>query len=234
MLERFPDIVDLDGNLATLAITTKLELEGEVQRSSERYIYKIELEGTQPQEWYNNLEAVKGKLVRDGRAKIALYPPVTDPGGVKTRKLLECILYGTNTKGLIYVKEKPGRKSKGETEMAPRVERERDTEVVIVRDQGKTYADLLREVKDNVKVGTEAAKSIRTIREARNGHMIIVVDKKDKGGTEELREKLRRNNNTVSGATGKGKMVSIIIKDIDSLTTVEEIKDAIIRETGTL
>lgn len=47
---------------------------------------------------------------------------------------------------------------------------------------GKTYADLLRGVNETMRGNSQAARAIRTIREARNGELLIVVDKKDRKG----------------------------------------------------
>lgn len=74
--------------------------------------------------------------------------------------------------------------SRKKREKTPIVQKERDTEAFLIRKEGMMYSDLLKEVREKVKPGSETARSIRTIREARNGQMLLVVDKRfgRKGG----------------------------------------------------
>lgn len=55
--------------------------------------------------------------------------------------------------------------------------RDRDTEVVIVsKREGKTYADLLRTVKEGIKeAGDEVTRNIHNIRQTRDGDMLITL-----------------------------------------------------------
>lgn len=91
---------------------------------------------------------------------------------------------------------------------------------------------MLKEIKERVKVGTEAARSIRTIRETKNGQMLIVVEKKDTVGAEELRKHLSQGENIVFRDSGRERVSRMIIRDIDSVTSGVEVMDAIIKETG--
>lgn len=228
MLERFPDLEVLEGEVAKIKISTSTELNGEM-KVKDRYIFKVEVEEDR-RAFYSRLETVRDIMVKQGRQKMALYPPGNDARGQKTRKMLECILNGTQVKGLVYIggtapQVKSGRNTFG------KFEKERDTEVIWVKRGERTYADLLKKVKEKVIGNSQAVRGIRTIREARNGEMIIVVDKEDRNGVDELKKQLSGEELEVRiGKNNKEKKV--ILKGVDGLTTGTDVAQAISEEMG--
>lgn len=61
MLARFPDIEELEGNLAILAINTKMESERGTQKTNERLIMRIELKETRVEEWSQVVPLASGR-----------------------------------------------------------------------------------------------------------------------------------------------------------------------------
>ncbi|KAJ8965370.1 hypothetical protein NQ317_002873 [Molorchus minor] len=110
----------------------------------------------------------------------------------------------------------------------------RDTKAILVSQDGKSHAELLKTVKETVKAGTTAARGIRTIiREGKDGRMIIVTEEKEQKAVVSLKKKLReRGNMTTKDIGGQGKKCIIYIKDIDALVEKAEKEEAVGRETG--
>lgn len=88
-VDRFPGIENLDDNSSVLTISTKIESRDGVQMVKERWIYKVELGGGHPEEWYNNLIRIRNKMIEEDRSRIAVCPPTNDISGTRTRKMME-------------------------------------------------------------------------------------------------------------------------------------------------
>ncbi|KAJ8964366.1 hypothetical protein NQ317_003010 [Molorchus minor] len=162
-------------------------------------------------------------MVKTKREKVAVYPPKEDAEGTKTRKLAEVIFRGTGMKCLIYLEQR----AKGQREQTQKTKR--DTEAILVSQDGRSYAELLKTVKETVKAGTTAARGIRTIREGKDGRMIIVTEERAQEAVDSLKKQLREGGNmTTKELGGQGKKRS----NIDALVDKSEIVDAISIELG--
>uniref|UniRef100_V5G8T2 CCHC-type domain-containing protein n=1 Tax=Anoplophora glabripennis TaxID=217634 RepID=V5G8T2_ANOGL len=225
--ERYPDLQDIEGDVSVLAVSTKVEDKEGFVKVRERHIYKVATTG-EGEDWFHRLSQVRDKMVSHKRGRLSLYPPISDGNGARTRKMLECLLQGTNIKGTIYVKGMP-RDKHGGTPPGNVVKRNRDTEAILVERGGNSYADLLRRVKDSVSVSSVAARGIKTIREGRNGQMVIVIDKSDREGREELQKQLA---DAKINANRRGRTKVFVIKDVDGDTSKEEVLNAVLKDTG--
>lgn len=224
--DRYPDLKELDGDIAMLTICIKKEDNKGKETVSERHIFKVETDGTQEQ-WFDALVQIKQVLVNKKRTKVALHPPLSDSKGQKTRRMLECIFKDTNIKCLVYVRAKVAG-TDGETKgQRGRSSKPPNTEAIIVKQQGKTYSDLLKEVRERVKVGSAAAQGIETIRKSRDGNMIIVVDKKQRAAIEELKKDIGRGGEVQVNVSSNRRESTLFIKDIDGITTKEEVMEAV-------
>lgn len=158
---------------------------------------------------------------------VVLYPTLTDPERSRNRKMLECIFRGTGIKCLVYVQEGLAKENGRRDKVA------RDTEAIVVKEEGKTYVDLLKTAKERIVPGSIEAKGIRTIREGRNGQMVIVMDKGEKESITALRESLKVSDRTIIEAGKKrSDQRAISIKEIDALTTKDEVIEAVSKELG--
>ena len=125
---------------------------------------------------------------------------------------IECSVYYKNQ----------GRKRETPT----RTIRGRDTDAIIVtRDEGKTYADLLKTVKKGTRTApSEATGGIEQIRQTRDGNMLIAV-KRDQRKAAQVKEALSK----LAGGTIKARMsaagrrgggVSTLhVREMDAITT---------------
>ena len=86
-----------------------------------------------------------------------------------------------------------------------RAPRERDTDAIIVtRDEGKTYTDLLKTVKEDMKAAPqESTTEIKQIRQTRDGNILIAV-KRDQRKAVEVREMLSK----MAGGTIKAQVTA--------------------------
>lgn len=223
LIDRFPDVMDLEGTVTALTINTKLETrDGPEERV--RHIYKVEIGGLP--EWFDALKELRKRMIRNNRKAVAIYPPAIDQGGQMTRKYAEAVFRGSGLICTIYI-------GQGDREPRPEKVKPQMTESVLVSKEGKTYAELLKEVRVKVAVIPQAAKSIKTIRRTKDGDMVIVMDKKEDGAMIDLKEELhkivgRENIKTLKDKRGK----QVVIKDMDEITTKAEVLEAIKRETG--
>lgn len=110
---------------------------------------------------------------------------------------------------------------------APR--RKRDA-ILIKPEAGKTYAEILGQIKAKVKPD-ELNTEVKFVRKTRDGGVLVVVGKSD----DEMKA-LQEAIQSAVGQTGtvKGKVSRTIleIRDIDGLTTTEEVANAIRKETS--
>lgn len=141
--------------------------------------------------------------------------------------MIECAFRSTKIKDVIYIKEQsqPVTNRKG-TEKG-RTRKERDTEAIVVRQDGKTYADLLKLVKQKVKPGTSAGDGIKTVRKSRDGHLTIVVNKDDEQCAKEIKNELSKENELNVNIRTREMEKLIVIKDIDGVTSRDEVHEAI-------
>lgn len=169
--DRFPEFKDLGGRLETINITTKVVVDGRVD-VKERWVTRAEI-NNDGEDLFNTLAQIRDKALEGDRKKLAFYPTQNDLSGTQMRKMLECLFRKTEIKCLVYV---PGTNSKESIGGKYRRE-DRDIVAVLVKEEGKSYADLLKTVKDRITPGSISSRGIWTIREGRDGRMVVVVDR---------------------------------------------------------
>ncbi|KAJ8964371.1 hypothetical protein NQ317_003016 [Molorchus minor] len=101
---------------------------------------------------------------------------------------------------------------------------------MIVKKEGSSYADLLKDVRGKVRSGTLAARAIKTIRETKDGEMLIVMDSKEEESIKELTKQIREDK--VVKTLGRDGDKTVTIKDLDSVSTKKEIEMAIAHLLG--
>lgn len=106
-----------------------------------------------------------------------------------------------------------------------RQKKQRLPALLIKPSQGKTYADVLREIRQNANpadTGTE----VKSIRRTKAGDVLMEVgnNSKDKAAFVDQLANVLRENATIRNMEPRK---SIMIKDLDSLTTPEEVTEAI-------
>lgn len=102
--------------------------------------------------------------------------------------------------------------------------------VLIRPTTGKSYADLLKDIRSRIKPEDSGAE-VRAIRPTRTGGLLVELGSKttNKDGFSSALKTAIGESGTVSILEPRA---SIEIRDLDSLTTPEEVKDAVERELG--
>ena len=113
-------------------------------------------------------------------------------------------------------------------------ERDRTEPVIISPQEGKTYADLLRTVKETIKDDKETTSHIQTIRQSKEGNMVITM-KPEQRKADELKNLLTRGMKEMKARISKrdkrgGAVLNV--KGMDAVTTKAEVVEAIGRESG--
>ena len=225
-MKKHPDLKEMKGKTTQLYIAKKkVDTEGRVT-VTERVISKIEIDGTE-EDYYNNLIQVRDFMVKNGRTAAAMYPPLDEQNGNTYRNMMECVFATTNIKCVAYyrkVRRKETRKR----------ERENTDAIIVGRAKDKTYADLLRTVKEKIRDEKDATAQIKSIRQARDGNMIIAV-RPEYQKVSQLRNILTEGTEItarVSTAGGRRGGTPIHIKGMDAIATKQEVGEAIQKASG--
>lgn len=108
---------------------------------------------------------------------------------------------------------------------ADRRDRVRPEAVLIKPAEGRSYAEVLQSVRQYVKSG-ENKVEIRGIRKTKTGALLLEMDKGEKAKPE-LREALKCTLQNMASVSELKSKSTIEIRDLDSLTTTDEVSDAI-------
>lgn len=169
---------------------------------------------------YGNLKEVKDKMQGKGRKKLVV---AWDSGASeKLKKLLEILFQETDAEVTVCVP-----KIRVQTEGTVRTTRKRQNETVLVKAEGKTYVELLKEMKNAVDIDA-AGIQIAAMRKSRNGEMILEVNG-ESGAAEPLKKAIEEKIAGTNVRTRKrGKTIQI--RDLDAVATQDEVREAL-RET---
>ncbi|CAG9820788.1 unnamed protein product [Phaedon cochleariae] len=170
---------------------------------------------------YNLFVSLKEILVAEKRSQIyvALREGLNRDSA---RKMLECVLHETEITAAICTPDTERRRT------FDRQRSRKPVETVTVKAEGKTYAELLRSVKDGVNI-ENIGVSISKVRRSQKGDLVLTVEG-GKGMAEALREEIAGKLQTaVVKARTNGTM--LFIAGIDAATTPDE-SDGNVQEIG--
>ena len=108
----------------------------------------------------------------------------------------------------------------------------RDRALIIKPIQGKTYADILKEMRTKADP-TVSETEIKTIRQTKAGHVLVQFSPNAKN-IEIFRESLKEALGDNVEIRNSQPNSEVEIRDLDSFTTTEEVKHAIEKVTGSL
>ena len=223
VLGKYPELGEKKDEYAQLYVTTKMRDSKGKESQKEQVITQRVADGSE-RHCYAQLEAMKTDMMKSGREAIAIYPPRNDGNGVIVQKMVECIFGNTGIQCKVYFT------TKGENKTSERKVNGNTGAVIVSKTEGKSFAELLRAVKDGMKGKEEMTKGIRSIRQTRNGDMLITT-KNGTAGVDEIKKVLEetaeistRINKTAKGGDG----VVIFVKGMDAVTTKDEVREALI------
>ena len=139
---RYKDLRGIKGRNAMVYLNTRTEdFDGE-KTERDQVLLKLCTDGTES-DCFRKLCEARDYMVKQERKCIALYPPKGNHLGPSYRKMVECIFGQSNIECTIYFQDLD-KKSKMLTK------RNGTYAVIVRREQGGTYADLLKKVKDTI------------------------------------------------------------------------------------
>lgn len=192
-----------------------------------RYTFMVGANKKDMKKCYEGLEKLRGYLERRGKNKVVMGSCVGIDYGL-LRKLVECSFHRSTIDIEIHV---PWERGKQEVRRGLNTERQRQIQVIEVKGQRRndgTYADILKEMRREVNV-EEHGVQVRSIQCLRDGAVRINTLEKREGGCKSLSAAIQEKVSGVSSTTVKGREIGVIIRDLDSATTEEEIRKGIRR-----
>ena len=234
LFRRFEDIRKAKGDRAVVFLTAKtMDFEGR-ETVRDQTLLKLSVDGTE-RDCFEKLKQTREFLRRRGRVKVALYPPGGSHRGYIFRKMVECAFGGSDIECTVYYRGTTGKDTKAPAAEAAR--RARATDAVIVgREEGKTYADLLRMVKKKIEEDKTGLQSqIRNIRGSKDGDLVITTRAGGEGMVN-LKKWLTKAGdlNVRASRADSRRVATMFIKGMDAVATKEEVREAVRKETGEL
>ncbi|CAG9773642.1 unnamed protein product [Ceutorhynchus assimilis] len=228
---RFPGIEDLKNDLEVLEQTTKMKTNGQNKEIKQKVV-KITLGPTEEDMW-NKLKRLKQETENDQVVAINHAEGTTLEC---LRKMTEAIFHKSTTKVNIYT---TNRKTLEEGQLATKMREankpERNSYALVVEEAGKDAKTLMRDIKGKL-TKTAGSEKILSIRNTKEGKLLITLEKDEKTAHnfDEAIKSISENVKTrVLGATVQDKE-TFHIRGMDSLTTKEEVLEAIEEKTGKL
>lgn len=99
--------------------------------------------------------------------------------------------------------------------------------ILIKPKEGKIFTEVLKTMKENTSPESCEAK-VKTIRKTRNGWILVKLDKKTTN-KERFSEALRASRREDATVLNLGKKVTLEIRDMEDVTTQEEVKEAVLK-----
>lgn len=120
-----------------------------------------------------------------GRKQLS-YPIMEHNNIEQTRKVIEYLLRDIDIDVMLYTLQRPENKQKQSTD----TKKSRNENAVVVRANGKTYAELLKDVKENVDT-TALGVNVDCVRKTRKEDLLILMTK-GTGEAEKLKESIEK------------------------------------------
>ncbi|CAH1107097.1 unnamed protein product [Psylliodes chrysocephalus] len=217
------------GGTACLKKQKKLEIEGSDNVIEERCILLVKGDITEGADraflkCCHKLKEVMGRKSIKKTKMVSDTEFLTD----KSRKIVEIVFADTEIKIDMYDMGRRKPRTQGKEEgwkVAKRPPKKQyDTQALIIQAKGKSYADLLKEVRGKIKP-EEVGDAVRDLKKTRNGDLLITL-KKEK----DLNEFKNIITTKIEGDQVKNagdNRVVLYVQDLDAITTKEEVSAAI-------
>lgn len=140
-----------------------------------------------------------------------------------TLKILECCVHKQKWNIELCAKGRGLKKRQSEN-------RENLKTMIVTNAEGKTYADTLKSIKTVIKPD-EKGVTVRKIARTKDGNVVIKLRDEAPGASAEVTKVINRET-TSKAEIKKEPKIQILIHDLDGITTIGEIEEAIREETG--
>lgn len=183
---------------------------------------------------YRAMESIKQLMLQNGKTKLAV-PAMDGVVGTVLNRIVRYLFFNTNVSVYTYAAEATKGKSLQSTKSTPnevkrnevKRPKQRKGDTLVVKMQGKTYADLLRTVREKVNP-SEIGVEVSEVRRARNGELLVQV----RNGADKVETLKREITEKLPTAVADKVVIKKVlhIKGLDEVTTREEVAAAISKE----
>lgn len=214
-IERFPELSSAAGNIVVLEQLSKIKSTNE-GNTVRKKIIKAQWDGRE-EELFDLCKLIQTETKGDN---CILFHELRGIDITRMRKILEAVYHNTETTATIMqisadptniAKNKSGRK----------------TYALVVGQEGKNFKETLHEVRSSLMKDIPGHSGIRSIKEAKNGQVLITLDK-DMGLLERVAKNLENTRTIVRRKTEK--LETLFIRGMDAITTKEEVQKALLIE----
>lgn len=220
------------GQMATLVHQLGFpDQDGNIQFKTRNMYYPIftnenDIDKFHEEDMFNALNCVK--LCAENTNNTVAIPEIGGPTGEILKRMAQFLFANTKTE-LALCRERNStialtNKTASSDRTSQKTTRPFKEDAVLVKMEGKTYADLLRTVKKEVSPD-DIGVNIKTVRKTKNGELLLTVPH-GVGAAEVLKAEIMRK---VPGAvpTFLNKKKTLHIRDLDEITTVEDVRKSI-------
>ncbi|KAH1009953.1 hypothetical protein HUJ05_004328, partial [Dendroctonus ponderosae] len=204
--QRYPELGDATEDFAVLEQSSRWRRPGATAASQK--VVRI-VQGQEEADLWNRLAFLKKETVED--EWVAIHS-VERCSIERLRKMVEAIFHGGNTNVAIYTSQKRATSQQTTRERAP---------ALIVNTEGRSYSDVLGELKAKLK-DKEAAEIIKTIKRTKNDNVIIVTER-GKARIQALKKAIEGEDAKLRVRDTTKEMEAVHIRGLDSTTTREDV-----------
>lgn len=195
------------------------------------------IDQAQDENIFKSLCEIKKQMVDRGKTHLA-YPEIQGVTGTIIDRMMEFLYFDTNIQLQRYKQGDQTRSSGGTKKVVPgqsntqpqtnikKLSRKPIEEAILVKANEKTYSDMLKKLKNDINTD-EIGIEIHDVKKTQKGDLLIKV-KRDMEKIETLKKEIR---DKLPGAitTLLTKKIILHLKDLDEVTTTEDIAQAIIK-----
>lgn len=240
--ERYPELTEVNSldehHEGTTYITSMIKVpEGKTFKVREKYIFKVALMVTAEESDRSEAVVDAAKKLRDlaqecGRSRIRVPIPDNHSAEV-TRKVLEYVFANTDMNVTLHVPRNKDtiaeRETRPENPVKP-ARTNRDTETIIVKSDERSYAELLKEVKEQVDMN-QFGVEVKKVKKTRRGELLLTI-KGGEGKANPVKEAIASKLKDAQVKSPKLPETQFQVYGIDATTTPQEVKDAIAKAIG--
>lgn len=198
----------------------------EVKAEKEKYFYVMPYSGTSKncQDNFKNIVRLRDMLKEHKRNKAVIILPLGEDH-LRLRKLLEYVFNKEDVELVVHTQSKSKREIKALGKNKLNKKTKYNTEAIIVKSEGKTYADLLKTMKEEINL-KQIGATINKIKKTRTGDMLLVLEN-EKGKAELLSNEIKKIHGTQVRTGRKQGEYNLFLTGLDAVTTMEEINGVI-------
>lgn len=232
--EKYSALVDAetpqDGSVTCYTAASTLTVPGRPPITGRRQLLKLSLK-TSPntiestRSLYFSLQNLRKIALDDKKDKMAITF-LDFPDLELAKKATEYIFINTNVDIVMYIQSEKlvPKTTDGLVSKYHQRSKRTEKETMIVKAEGRSYADLLREVKLKVNPG-EIGVVVREMRKTKKGDMLLTLDRGE--GTHKLKAEILNEVQGASVSDIREREKTLHVIDLDAVTTEEEVRNNI-------